>query len=63
MIQICLICQKIEITKPLHLFLRLSDFATIIEGNQEMKAGDIARLMNIWKCWSVIANGVPKLQQ
>ncbi|PLW10604.1 hypothetical protein PCANC_23141 [Puccinia coronata f. sp. avenae] len=44
-----------------NLLLRLSDFATIIEGNRAMKAGDIGRLMNMWKSWSVIANGVPNL--
>lgn len=46
-----------------NLLLRLSDFATIIEGNRAMKAGDIGRLMNMWKRWSVIANGVPNLRQ
>jgi hypothetical protein len=35
-----------------NLLLQLSDFATIIEGNQAMKAGNIGRLMNMWKRWS-----------
>ncbi|EHS62729.1 uncharacterized protein PGTG_22657 [Puccinia graminis f. sp. tritici CRL 75-36-700-3] len=32
-----------------NLLLRLSDFATVVEGNSAMKSGDIGRLMNVWK--------------
>ncbi|KAI7942010.1 hypothetical protein MJO28_012037 [Puccinia striiformis f. sp. tritici] len=38
-----------------NLMLRLSNFATIVEGNTAMKCGDIGRLMNVWKRWSVMA--------
>ncbi|KAA1126493.1 hypothetical protein PGTUg99_021912 [Puccinia graminis f. sp. tritici] len=46
-----------------NLLLRLSDFATVVEGNSAMKSGDIGRLMNVWKRWSVIAQGIKKLTQ
>ncbi|KAA1139258.1 hypothetical protein PGTUg99_037582 [Puccinia graminis f. sp. tritici] len=46
-----------------NLLLRLTDFATIVEGNLAMKAGDTGRVMNIWKRWAVIAQGVKKLTQ
>ncbi|KAA1067261.1 hypothetical protein PGT21_010172 [Puccinia graminis f. sp. tritici] len=49
--------------KHSNLLLRLGDFASIIEGNRAMKSGDIGRLMNMWKRWSVIAIGVTKLRQ
>ncbi|POW07635.1 hypothetical protein PSHT_09895 [Puccinia striiformis] len=46
-----------------NLMLRLSNFATIVEGNTAMKCGDIGRLMNVWKRWSVMAQGIKKLTQ
>ncbi|PLW41572.1 hypothetical protein PCANC_17426 [Puccinia coronata f. sp. avenae] len=46
-----------------NLILRLSDFATIVEGNLAMKCGDIGRVMNIWKRWAIIAQGIKKLTQ
>ncbi|KAI7964482.1 hypothetical protein MJO29_002580 [Puccinia striiformis f. sp. tritici] len=49
--------------KLLNLMLRLSDFATIVEGNAAIKSGDIGRMMNVWKRWSVIAQGIKKLTQ
>ncbi|KAA1123855.1 hypothetical protein PGTUg99_026570 [Puccinia graminis f. sp. tritici] len=50
-------------TKRSNLILRLSDFATVVEGNAAMKAGDVGRLMNIWKRWAVISQGIKKLTQ
>ncbi|EHS64102.1 uncharacterized protein PGTG_20804 [Puccinia graminis f. sp. tritici CRL 75-36-700-3] len=47
--------------KLANLMRRLSDFATIVEGNSAMKAGDIGRLMNVWKRWAIISQGVKKL--
>ncbi|OAV96426.1 hypothetical protein PTTG_26389 [Puccinia triticina 1-1 BBBD Race 1] len=41
-----------------NLMTRLRDFATIIEANRSMKAGDIGRLLNIWRRWSVMAQGI-----
>ncbi|OAV92970.1 hypothetical protein PTTG_27496 [Puccinia triticina 1-1 BBBD Race 1] len=49
--------------KLLNLILRLGDFATIVEGNAAMKSGDIGRVMNVWKQWAIIAQGVKKLTQ
>ncbi|OAV93797.1 hypothetical protein PTTG_27161 [Puccinia triticina 1-1 BBBD Race 1] len=45
-----------------NLLLRLRDFSTIVECNRAMKAGDIGRVMNIWKRWSVMAMGIQGLK-
>ncbi|PLW27112.1 hypothetical protein PCASD_23491 [Puccinia coronata f. sp. avenae] len=52
-------------TSPINinLMLRLSDFATVVEGNAAMKGGDIGRLMNVWKRWAVISQGIKSLTQ
>ena len=46
-----------------NLIRRLSNFATIVEGNAAMKSGDIGRVMNVWKRWAVLAQGIKKLTQ
>ncbi|KAA1117752.1 hypothetical protein PGT21_022293 [Puccinia graminis f. sp. tritici] len=46
-----------------NLILRLADFATVVEGDAAMKAGDIGRVMNVWKRWAVLAQGIKKLTQ
>ncbi|EFP86096.2 uncharacterized protein PGTG_12052 [Puccinia graminis f. sp. tritici CRL 75-36-700-3] len=46
-----------------NLILRLSDFASVVEGNAAMKAGDVGRLMVVWKRWAVISQGIKKLTQ
>ena len=46
-----------------NLLLRLADFSTIVEADSAMKAGDIGRVMNVWKRWSIIAQGVKTLTQ
>ncbi|PLW29387.1 hypothetical protein PCASD_21343 [Puccinia coronata f. sp. avenae] len=46
-----------------NLILRLSDFATVVEGNAAMKGGNIGRLMNVWKRWAVISQGIKSLTQ
>ncbi|KAI7966333.1 hypothetical protein MJO29_002081 [Puccinia striiformis f. sp. tritici] len=46
-----------------NLMLCVSDFATIVEGNTAIKSGDIGCLMNVWKRWSVLAQGIKKLTQ
>ncbi|EFP87917.2 uncharacterized protein PGTG_13721 [Puccinia graminis f. sp. tritici CRL 75-36-700-3] len=58
-----LAASKLESHKLSNLLRRLSDFASIVEGNRAMKSGDIGRVMNMWKRWSVIAIGVKKLRQ
>ncbi|PLW12214.1 hypothetical protein PCASD_18831 [Puccinia coronata f. sp. avenae] len=52
---------KFSSPKLRNLLLRLRDFATIIEANRSMKAGNIGRLMNIWRCWAVMAQGIKGL--
>ncbi|PLW31556.1 hypothetical protein PCASD_19118 [Puccinia coronata f. sp. avenae] len=52
-----------SLPKLSNLILRLSDFATIVEGNSAMKCGDIGQVMNIWKRWAIIAQGIKKLTQ
>jgi hypothetical protein len=44
-----------------NMLLRLRDFATVVECKHAMSAGDIGRVLNIWKRWSVMAQGIPGL--
>ncbi|KAH9469724.1 hypothetical protein Pst134EA_007004 [Puccinia striiformis f. sp. tritici] len=41
--------------------LRLHEFSTVVEANRAMKAGDIGRLMIVWKMWSVMCQGLKGL--
>ncbi|OAV92777.1 hypothetical protein PTTG_27538 [Puccinia triticina 1-1 BBBD Race 1] len=41
--------------------LWLRDFATIIECDHAMRAGDIGRVLNMWKRWTVMAHGIKGL--
>ncbi|EHS63293.1 uncharacterized protein PGTG_21509 [Puccinia graminis f. sp. tritici CRL 75-36-700-3] len=43
------------------LLFRLHDFSTVVEANRAMKAGDVGRLMNIWKIWSIMSQALPGL--
>ncbi|KAA1113943.1 hypothetical protein PGTUg99_020757 [Puccinia graminis f. sp. tritici] len=52
---------KSDSPKLFNLMTRLRDFATVIEANRAMKAGDIGRLLNIWRRWSVMAQGITGL--
>ncbi|KAH9452618.1 hypothetical protein Pst134EB_016574 [Puccinia striiformis f. sp. tritici] len=45
-----------------NLILRLQDFASIVECDQAMQAGDIGRVINMWICWLVMANGMSELK-
>ncbi|KAH9458328.1 hypothetical protein Pst134EB_010636 [Puccinia striiformis f. sp. tritici] len=47
--------------KQHNLVVRLQEFSTVVEANNAMKAGDIGRLMNVWKMWSVMAQSLPGL--
>ncbi|POW21641.1 hypothetical protein PSHT_02129 [Puccinia striiformis] len=49
--------------KLANLLLRLHDFATVIEADRAMKAGDIGRLLNMWRMWSVMAQGIKGLNK
>jgi hypothetical protein len=44
-----------------NMLLRLHDFSSIVECKHAMKAGDIGRVLNIWKRWSVMAQGIQGL--
>lgn len=44
-----------------NLRLRLRDFATVVEAQAATRAGDIGRLMAMWKRWAVMAQGLPGL--
>jgi hypothetical protein len=44
-----------------NLCLRLRDFATVVEAHDSTRAGDIGRLIDVWKRWSVMAQGLPGL--
>ncbi|OAV95520.1 hypothetical protein PTTG_08518 [Puccinia triticina 1-1 BBBD Race 1] len=46
-----------------NLLLRLHHFATVIEADRAMKSGDIGRLLNIWRMWSVMAQGIKGLNK
>jgi hypothetical protein len=38
-----------------NMLLCLQDFSSIVECNFGMEAGDIGRVLNIWRRWSVMA--------
>ena len=50
-------------TSPAHLnlLLRIRDFATIVEANRSMKAGDHGRLLFMWQHWAVMSQAITKL--
>ncbi|KAA1136013.1 hypothetical protein PGTUg99_021287 [Puccinia graminis f. sp. tritici] len=52
---------KAESPKLHSILIRLHDFATIVEANRAMKAGDIGRLMNMWKIWSIMSQALTGL--
>jgi hypothetical protein len=52
---------KLSSPKLKNLLLRLRDFATIIEADCAMKAGDIGRLLNMWRRWLVMLQGIKGL--
>ncbi|KAI7933419.1 hypothetical protein MJO28_017616 [Puccinia striiformis f. sp. tritici] len=39
--------------------LMLHDFSTVVEAKRSMKAGDIGRLLSVWKKWSLMAQALP----
>jgi len=40
---------------------RLHDFSTVVEANRATKAGDIGRLISMWKVWSIMSQSLTKL--
>lgn len=53
--------QNNEDERKCQLLLRLRDFATVVEANRSMSAGDIGRLMYMWKRWSLMIQGMKGL--
>ncbi|KAH9444380.1 hypothetical protein Pst134EA_032017 [Puccinia striiformis f. sp. tritici] len=49
--------------KLANLLLRLHNFATVIEANRAMKAGDIGCLLNIWRMWCIMCQGIKGLDK
>ncbi|POW07744.1 hypothetical protein PSHT_09822 [Puccinia striiformis] len=45
----------------LNTLLHVRDFATILEANRAMKAGDPGRLMYMWERWAVMGQALPNL--
>ncbi|KAH9807170.1 hypothetical protein DFH28DRAFT_1018314 [Melampsora americana] len=48
-------------SKQQQFFIRIRDFATVVEANRAMSDGDIGRLMLMWKRWSVMTQGLKGL--
>jgi hypothetical protein len=47
----------------LHNFLlRLQEFSTVVEANQAMKDGDVGRLLNVWRLWSIMSQSLKGLK-
>ena len=59
------LCDAANLVSPQlsNTMLRLANFSTIVEGNAAMKSGDIGHVMNVWKRWAVIAQGIKSLTQ
>ncbi|KAA1066010.1 hypothetical protein PGT21_018262 [Puccinia graminis f. sp. tritici] len=53
---------KQECPKLHNLLIRLEELSTVVEANRAMKAGDIGRLLNIWKKWSVMSQSLKGLR-
>ncbi|KAI7949862.1 hypothetical protein MJO28_008683 [Puccinia striiformis f. sp. tritici] len=53
--------QRNHQSKLSNLLVRLHEFSTVIEANRAMKDGDIGRLINVWRMWSVMAQSLPGL--
>lgn len=47
--------------QKVQLLLQIRDFSTVVEANQAMHAGDIGRLMLVWKKWGVMLQGMKGL--
>ncbi|POW07051.1 hypothetical protein PSTT_08563 [Puccinia striiformis] len=49
-------CPKLSNT-----LIQLHDFSSVVEAKRSMKAGDIGRLMNVWKKWCLMSQGLTSL--
>jgi hypothetical protein len=55
------ITQRHSRSKLSNLLVRLHEFSTVVEANRAMKSGDMGRLINIWRMWSVMSQSLPGL--
>lgn len=53
--------QDAKDNRKIALLLRACDFASVIEAKRAMSAGDVGRLMSMWKFWSVMIQGIKGL--
>jgi hypothetical protein len=59
--QACAKAAKEKTPKLHNLLTCLQEFSTVIEANNATKAGDVGRLMNVWKIWCVMSQGLKGL--
>ncbi|KAH9452208.1 hypothetical protein Pst134EB_016164 [Puccinia striiformis f. sp. tritici] len=52
---------QLKCPKLSNLLIRIKDFSTVVEANRAMKAGDIGRLLRVWKMWSIMTQSLPGL--
>ncbi|KNF04588.1 hypothetical protein PSHT_16054 [Puccinia striiformis] len=52
---------QLKCPKLSNLLIRIKDFLTGVEANRAMKAGDIGRLLRVWKMWSIMTQSLPGL--
>ncbi|KAA1128577.1 hypothetical protein PGTUg99_003744 [Puccinia graminis f. sp. tritici] len=50
-----------ECPKLHNMLVQLHDFSSVVEAKRSMKAGDVGRLMTVWKKWSVMAQSIKKI--
>lgn len=55
------VSEKSGNTTAYNFRLRLRDLATVVEADNAQRAGDIGRLLLMWKRWSVMAQGTTGL--
>jgi hypothetical protein len=53
---------KYKLSRLHNVLVCLHNSSTIVEGNNSMKAGDIGRLMNVWKMWAVMSQSIDSLK-
>ena len=44
-----------------NLLVQLHDFSSVVEAKRSMKAGDIGRLLIVWKKWCIMSQSMKKI--
>jgi hypothetical protein len=53
---------KSRVCPKLHnMLVQLHDFSSVFEAKRSMKAGDVGRIMIVWKKWCVMAQSIKKI--